>query len=333
MTSFLFVSYPKALLTGLSLPMEMISSARSIARIKTRQTKKWKCGIVSASFTSTSAIKFANNIKILPDYNLSSAPQADTILIPPIWGNPESVVDKNTDLIDWMVKRYRKGANIVATGTGVCLLASAGLLNQKVATTHWYYFDTFKKKYPLVNLQKQHFITQDGRITCTGSINALVDLTLYLIGEKYGKEVSQVIEQHYGHEINRTYDKPWFDRGASRHPDENIIEVQQWMQSHYFQHFDLKSLSEQANMSTRQFSRRFKSAVGKSPLAYAVDLKIQSAQELLRETNLALQDIADQLGYKDNSYFARQFKQLTKLTPSEYREMVRGKLFSIETKH
>lgn len=157
----------------------------------------------------------------------------------------------------------------------------------------------------------------------------MVDLILYFIENQLGKEVSQIIEQHYSHEINRTYDKPWFAKGASRHPDEGIVEVQQWMRAHYSQIFDLKSLSEQANMSTRNFSRRFKSAVGKSPMAYAVDLKIKAAQELLKETNLNHQDIADHLGYKDNAFFARQFKQITKLTAGEYREMVRGKLFDI----
>lgn len=325
----LFICYPKALLTGVSLPMEMISSARSIARIKLGGRTKWDCQVVSSSFDGGQAIQLSNGIKVLPNYNLSTAPSAHTIFVPPIWGKPEVVINKNQALITWLIEQHQLGVQIVATGTGACLLAHAGLLDGKVATTHWYYFDEFEKRYPDVNLQRQHFITQDGSITCTGSINALVDLILYFIENQFGKEVSQIIEQHYSHEINRTYDKPWFAKGASRHPDEGIVEVQQWMQVHYSQDFTLKSLSEMANMSTRNFSRRFKSAVGKSVFAYGVDLKIQAAQELLKETNLSFQDIADQLGYKDNAYFSRQFKKSTKLTPSEYREMVRGKLFNV----
>jgi len=329
MNPSIFVCYSRALLTGLSLPIEMISSARSIARIKHRRKIRWQCSIVSPVLNGLNPVMFANGIKIVPDHNLSTVPEAHTIFVPPIWGKPEVVIKKNTRLIDWLVEQHQAGKQLVATGTGVCLLAHAGLLNGKVATTHWYYFDTFEKKYPQVNLQRQHFITQDDSIICTGSINALVDLTLYFIENEFGKEVSQIIEQHYSHEINRTYDKPWFAKGASRHPDEGILEVQQWMQSHFSQNFDLKSLSEMANMSIRNFSRRFKNAVGKSPLAYGVDLKIQSAQELLKETNLSHQDIADHLGYKDNAFFARQFKLKTKLTPGEYRQMVRGKLFNI----
>ena len=82
-------------------------------------------------------------------------------------------------------------------------------------------------------------------------------------------------------------------------------------------------------MSIRNFSRRFKNAVGKPALTYGVDLKIDAAKELLKETNLSHQDIADHLGYKDNSFFSRQFKQKTQLTAGEYRQMVRGKLFNL----
>ncbi len=310
--------------------MEMISSAQSIAKIQSGEISRWCCDVVSSSSNENAPVKLTNGMQILPNFCLGTAPEVNTVFIPPIWGNPDAVIKQNEPLIQWLVERYNAGCQFVATGTGVCLLASAGLLDGKVATTHWYYFDKFERKYPKVNLKKHHFITQDEPITSIGSINALLDFVLYLIERNYGKEVSQVVEQHYSHEIDRSFDKPWFSRGDSRHPDESIVEVQQWMQNHFYQSFDLQSLSESAHMSTRHFSRRFKTAVGKSPLAYANDLKINAAKELLRETNLSHQDIADQLGYKDNGYFARQFKQLTKLTPSRYRQMVRAKLFTTQ---
>lgn len=327
----LFVCYPRALLTSLTLPMEMISAASAVARIKRLPDRKWPCHVVSGLSAVGEKIQFAKGIDVLPSFDIDSAPSARTIFLPPIWGNPEVLVENSPRLIDWIIEQYEKGVEICATGTGVCLLAHAGLLDGKVATTHWYYFDQFEKKYPEVSLQRHHFITQAGQIFCSGSINALVDLTLYFIENFFGKEVSQVIEQHFGHEINRTYDKPWFSTGASRHPDEGIIEVQQWMQSHYSKNFNLKALAELANMSVRNFSRRFKAAVGKSALSYGTDLKMQMARELLKDTNLTHQDIADQLGFKDSAYFSRQFKLKNKITPGAYREMVRGKLFNLES--
>ncbi|MGX5173197.1 GlxA family transcriptional regulator [Aliikangiella sp. IMCC44653] len=330
MNPSVFVCYPHALSTSLSLPMEMIAAATSVARINRSKNRHWKCHVVGANSKQNEPINFAKGFLVVPQFGLDNAPQAKTIFLPPIWGNPDVVVDRSPKLIEWIVEQHRNGVQIVATGTAVCLLAKAGVLDAKAATTHWYYFDEFERKYPKVHLQRHHFITQAGNLFCCGSINALVDLTLYFIETYFDKSVGQVIEQHFSHEINRTYDKPWFSSGAARHPDEGIIEVQQWMQTHYAQKFTLKSLAELANMSERNFSRRFKAAVGKSALGYAIDLKIQAARELLKKTNLSHQDIADQVGFKDVAYFSRQFKKKNQLTASEYREMVRGKLFNLE---
>jgi len=332
MLTSLYICYPKALLTSISLPMEMINAANGVARIKRTKNRNWSCHLVSSQNLkdlNQNKIEYARGLTVTPEFDLQSAPEAQMIFLPPIWGNPEVVVEKSQVLIDWLNDRHHKGAQICATGTGVCLLAQAGLLDEKVATTHWYYFDSFEKKYPKVQLQRHHFITQAGNLYCCGSINALVDLSLYFIENYFGKDVSQVIEQHFNHEINRTYDKPWFASGVSRHPDEGIIEVQQWMQSHLSHSFNVRALAEMANMSERNFSRRFKSAVGKSVLAYGTELKMQTAMDLLRETNLSQQDIADQLGFKDVAYFARQFKNKNNLTAGQYRQIVRRKLFNL----
>jgi transcriptional regulator GlxA family with amidase domain len=333
MLTAVFICYPRALLTSLTLPMEMITAANSVARIKKTKNRKWLSYVVSALSKPgkpIEPIEFAKGLSVLPSYDLYNAPKADIIFLPPIWGNPEVIVEKSPELINWIIQQHQNGAQICATGTGVCLLAHAGLLDGKAATTHWYYFDQFEKKYPKVILQRHHFITQAGQLFCSGSINAQIDLTLYFIENYFGQEVSHVIEQHFNHEINRTYDKPWFATGASRHPDEGIIEVQQWMQSHYSQNFNLKTLAELANMSIRNFSRRFKAAVGKSALAYGLELKMQVARELLKDTNLSHQDIADQIGFKDVAYFSRQFKLKNDLTAGDYRQMVRGKLFETQ---
>ncbi len=324
-----FICYQRSLMTGISLPMEMISAANTVNRINTKLRKNWHCHIISGSTSSLKPIELTRGLKVTPGFNLTNSPKPGSIFLPPIWGNPDIVVEKSPDLIQWLIEQHNLGVKICATGTAVCLLAKAGLLDGKVATTHWYYFDTFKKKYPRVNIQKHHFITQSGSIFCIGSINSLVDLTLYFIENTFGKEVSQVIERHFNHEVNRTYDKPWFATGASRHPDEGILEVQRWMKSHYNQTFNLQALSEMANMSVRNFSRRFKAAVGKSVLVYGQDIKMEMARELLKETNLSLQDISDQIGIKDNAYFSRLFKNKNDLTPTDYREMVRGKLFNL----
>ncbi len=330
MNSSVFVCYPKALMTGISLPMEMIDAANSVDRIKNRLHKSWKCHVVSAHTTTNNPVELTKGLWIVPEFDISNVPTPTSIFLPPIWGNPDVVVRRCGQLIEWLKRQHAKGAKICATGTAVCLLAKTGLLDQKQATTHWYYFDKFQQKYPQVKIQKHHFITQEQQLYCTASMNALVELTLYFIEEAYGKEVSQVIEQHFNHEVNRNYARPWLDPAITSHPDEEIIEVQQWMKSNTDQNFNIERLSQMANMSIRNFSRRFKNAVGKSALSYSIDLKMQVARELLKETNLTQQSISEKIGFKESAYFSRLFRQKNDLTPTAYRKMVRGKLFSLK---
>jgi len=331
MESSIFLCYPRALLTSLTLPMEMIDAANSVARLKRSKGPRWRTTLVASDKKRMAEHGFAQGLRLQCDFDLENAPPADTLFVPPIWGNPMAVIRQNAPLLKWLQHRFQQGAQLVATGTGVCLLAEAGLLDGKVATTHWYYFEQFARRYPSVNLQRRHFITQAGRIFCCGSINSLVDLTLYFIERNFNKTVSHVIEQHFSHEINRTFDKPWYTPGAARHPDEGIIEVQQWMQQNIQRPFHLPELAKRANMSVRNFSRRFKKAVGTSPLQYGIDIKLQTARELLKETNLSHQEIADHIGFKDVAYFARLFRKKFDLNPGQYRKMVRGKLFAIDT--
>jgi transcriptional regulator GlxA family with amidase domain len=358
MKNALFICYPRALFTAISLPMEMINAASRVARLNASQKSKhkqlqkselyigqnkgetvpkssidhqkepWLCHIVNGANQSEQTIETTQGLWVKPKFNLDNAPQADTIFLPPIWGNPEAVLRRSKGLLDWLATAHENGIQLVAVGTAVCFLAELGLLDNKVATTHWYYFDRFEQRYPQVKLQRHHFITQADNLYTTGSINSLIDLVLYFINQTYGDECAKVIEQQFNHEISRTYDKPWYSSGAARHPDEGIVEVQQWMQSHYAINFTLKALAELANMSERTFSRRFKNAVGQSPLAYGNALKMQTARELLKDTNLNNSDIADHLGFKESDYFIRLFKQKNGMTPGQYRKMVRGKLFS-----
>ena len=91
MNPSVFISYPRALLTGLSLPMEMISSARTIARIEHRSKVNWNCLVVSPTFNSIEPIQFANGMTLLPSHNLKTVPDPSHIFVPPIWGNPDKI--------------------------------------------------------------------------------------------------------------------------------------------------------------------------------------------------------------------------------------------------
>jgi transcriptional regulator GlxA family with amidase domain len=214
-------------------------------------------------------------------------------------------------------------------GTGVCFLAEAGLLDGKAATTHWHYFDQFQKDYAAVQLKRQYFITQAGNLYCAASVNSLADLTVHFIQRFFGKMIASHVERHFSHEIRQAYETSgFFEAEKNRHPDEDITQIQIWLQDNYQRDILFPQVASRFSMSVRTLNRRFKNALGQTPLDYLQEIRINTAKDLLKTSNLSISEIADKVGYQDTGYFTTLFKKKLATTPNAYRDTVRAKLFS-----
>lgn len=315
------------LVTGVSGPIEMWHAAENLSRSRRKDIQPITITTVS---DHTGPVSGMGGLSLYSEMDYSNSPTGDLVVLAPMWGNPRSCVRKNEALRNWLVDQYKRGAKIIATGTSACFLADQGLLDNLSATTHWYYFEQFRRFYPNVDLNTHQFITHADGLYCAGSINALSDLVLYLIRQRYGDDISRVVEQHFSHEINRTFEKPFFTKGSHQHHDEEIIEAQEWALKYWDQPITQKSWSDQIKMPERTFSRRFKLATGMTPLSWITEIKMEKARELLRATNLPLDEIADAVGFNDTAYFSNKFSKVSGLTPQKYRLMVRDKLFAAQ---
>ncbi|AFU97344.1 GlxA family transcriptional regulator [Simiduia agarivorans] len=326
MHQILFVLCEHMLATSTTLPIEMLKAAESAALSHDRQIKRLAINTVAAH---KAPVETRAGFSLMPEFTLDDAPKPDMIYIPSLWRNPRPIIRKNKALLAWLRTQYENGVIISAVGTGVCFLAEAGLLNDKAATTHWYYFDQFQRDYPQVQLKRQYFIAQAGNLYCAASVNALADLTVHFIQRMYGKPVSLHVERHFSHEIRRSYETTsYFDGGTRHHPDEEVMQAQMWLQDNYGREIKLSLVAERFDMSVRTFNRRFKAATGQSPLQYLQEIRIETAKDLLKTTNLSISEVAFKVGYHDMGHFTGLFKKLLATTPSEYRTTVRAKLFS-----
>jgi len=313
--------------TSASLPMEMLYAADSYRYLTRKPHPKLDMKVVAMSLAP---IQMTARLRIIPDCTLNEAKQSDLIIVPGLWRNPAPVLSQSAELIQWLQCNHKQGATICAAGTGVCLLAESGMLDHQSATTHWYYFDRFEQRYPLVQLQRNHFITQSDRLYCAGSVNSVADLVVHLIELFYDRDIASRVEQQFSREIRKSYDNVYYSLDdAINHPDEAIIQIQLWMQEHYSHTINTQEMAERLDMSLRTFNRRFKAATGLSPIQYLQRLRIKAARDLLRNTDLGISAIADACGFNDEGYFARSFKKQESIQPSEFRHRVRSKLFSL----
>ncbi|MGD9659948.1 MAG: GlxA family transcriptional regulator [Porticoccaceae bacterium] len=315
------------LATSATLPYEMLVTAQASAA---------GLGIKGVDLTiltlssDGNPVSSASGFDLVPSAALADAPQLDLVHFPGQWRNPRRAIRENPLISPWLREQHRFGAAITAVGTGVCFPAEAGLLDGKPATTHWHYFDQFQKDYPNVHLKRQYFITQAGNIYCAASVNTLAELMVHIIYLWFGRPVANNVERNFFHEIRGTFEPSrYFAEHVEHHSDESILQVQIWLDDNFSRKVSLPLLAGQFGMSIRTFNRRFKQALGQTPGEYIRALRLNHARDLLQKTNLSILEVAGLSGYQDISHFSRQFHKNFQITPGEYRETVRAKLFSV----
>ena len=320
------VLYDHMLATSVSLPVEMLRAGEALALAIDKNNPKLEIHMVAETLSPVSTRAL---IKLQPDKTVDTLESPDIAIIPTLWRNPRPLLKKQQKLIQWLNKVWHQGGTLIGGGTGVCFLAEARLLDHHPATTHWHYAKQFQKDYPLVDLKPDFFITQSDRIYCAASLNALADIVVHLIEQIYGRKVAQQVELNFSHEIRKPYaDQRYLEGGADKHPDELISQIQFWMSKNLTSTETLDNIAKQFDVSIRTLTRRFKAATGTSATQYWQQLRIDTAKELLASSNLSVLEISDIVGYTDQSYLTQLFKKETGHTPTDYRAMVRKKLFS-----
>ena len=321
-----FLLFPNIITSSLSFPLEMLNAADNMRRSQTKTSERLT---VKLAAQKLEPINTSGGLKILPDTLLTDVKETELVIIPALWRNPLVTLKKNPAICEWIKKTVTPETRICAVGTGSSFLAESNILHKKAATTHWLYFSLMEKLYPDVEWKRHHLITQSGNIYCAGSVNSIADLTIHFIEQSFSTPIARKVESQFSPEIRQAYSSHLFDESADAlHSDELIAAIQEYIHNNFSENLDFEKLSHDSGIAYRSLQRRFNQATGFSPLQYQQHLRVQNAKELLKNTNLNIQDIAVIIGYIDASHFSQVFKKHTEQTPKTYRRTVRGKLFS-----
>ena len=319
------ILYPDALATSVTLPMEILRAASQMASVQSRGVEQVQFLLAGPD---RKMLKLASGITLKPDLAYSELPALDLLLLPAIWRNPLPTLRQTAQWNGQLRDMAAAGTRICSVGTGSYLLAEAGLLQGRAATTHWNYFEHFSRLYPDVLLKTRHLITQSDNIYCVGSVNSIADLMVHIVEEWFGSRIAKAVENQFSPEIRQSFRAAAYQNEPdSSHHDEAVLEAQQWLQENLPSPVSMTQLASHLKLSPRTLNRRFKQATGMSPQAYLQNLRIAAAKDLLKHSNLSVGDIAWQLGLHDVSYFSQLFRQHSGMSPLRYREAVRGKLF------
>lgn len=266
-------------------------------------------------------VRCSNRLMIQAHCDIADVRDCDLLLIPTIGDAIDKVLTQNVCLLPHIVRLARTQADIASNCSGAFFLAKAGLLDNKVATTHWGYADKFRADYPLVDLQDRQFVTQSGTIFCAAGGSAFYDLALLLIERYCGREIAtqvaktQIIDSKRGNQnsyTNVTLHKP--------HLDAQVKHVQTVIENNFAQSLTVRELAVMVNITPRTLNRRFQASIGMRPIEYIQAVRIEQAKRLLESGTTTIKTLAEQVGYHDRSSFARLFKQATELTPKAYQD-------------
>jgi transcriptional regulator GlxA family with amidase domain len=259
-------------------------------------------------------------VTIAPECSFDQIRRADLIVVPAAGAVLEDSCRTNAALVPWLKRWHKRGAAIAGICTGVTLLAEAGLLDGRPATSHWAFIPELRQRYPNVDWQPERFITEAGNVFCSGGVYASIDLALYLVEKFGGHKMAMETARSLLVETPRLWQAAYAGEApAVSHDDLPVRKAQQILFRSFRDDVPVDDLATRVGMSPRNFARRFKAATGDTPLGYLHRLRINAAKHLLESDAVSIQDVSVAVGYDDVTFFRRLFKRYTGVPPREYR--------------
>lgn len=259
-------------------------------------------------------------LSIQPETTLDAITQTDIVVVPTSGLDLDLKLVENSALLPWLRRHHERGAYVVGVCMGAAYLAEAGLLDGRIATTHWAVCDRLAARWPQVHWRPELFVTEDSRVLCSGGIYAAMDVSLYLVEKLCGHEVAVQAAKTLLLPMPRTHQSSYAMLPVSRpHGDERIRAAEAFLQANYHQEVSTQSLADRAGLGVRTFVRHFKAATGKLPATYLQALRIEASKAMLERDARPIQSISSEVGYDDVVFFRSLFKRSTGMTPAEYR--------------
>jgi len=267
-----------------------------------------------------------SGLAIIPDCALADITDTDLVILHSVWGDVDQLLEKQVPLYPKLRHWHQQNIPIMAAATGAYFLAQAGLLDDRMSTTHWHKQAHFSKTFPKVDARTDRFITATGELYCSAGLNAGIEIIVYLISRLSSKQVGQAIEQTFLVDFRRgvTGDLVSLNH-QTHHQDDDILNVQQWLEIHFAEPLTIADMASRVNMTERTFKRRFKDATGETPLNYLQQLRIEQGKEYLKHSDKSAEEVAWAVGYQDPGHFNRLFKRTYGTNISTWRKQYRNK--------
>ncbi|MBL3666468.1 helix-turn-helix domain-containing protein [Streptomyces sp. M2CJ-2] len=269
-------------------------------------------------------LRTTGGLELTAPHGLEAIARAGTVVVP-AWRSITS--PPPDDALEALRRAHEEGARIVGLCTGAFVLAAAGLLDGRPATTHWMYAPTLAKRYPSVHVDPRELFVDDGDVLTSAGTAAGIDLCLHIVRTDHGNEAAGALARRLVVPPRRTGGQErYLDRSL---PEEigadPLAEVVAWALEHLHEQFDVETLAARAYMSRRTFDRRFRSLTGSAPLQWLITQRVLQAQRLLETSDYSVDEVAGRCGFRSPVALRGHFRRQLGSSPAAYRAAYRAR--------
>ncbi len=279
--------------------------------------------LYSLKIVSTAArITMMGGLTIVPDSDLEafcpSAEMDTTVIViglPPNKGSHE-----NTTLAAWLLRH--SFSRIASVCVGAFVLARAGFLDHRRATTHWAFLERLQARYPRIDVAEDAIYIRDENVWTSAGVSAGIDLALALVEHDLGHKVALAVAQHLVLFLRRPGGQSQFSAAlqlsGAQQPE--LKELVEWIPGHLAEDLSVPALAARVHMSRRNFTRRFARELGEPPGTWVEKVRLNAARHCLEATEMSLEEVARHCGFERAANLRRVFLRRLGVSGSEYRQ-------------
>lgn len=266
-------------------------------------------------------VRTTSGIVVDVDCGLEALETADLIVVP---GTRPDAVERQHRAFAALRIAHARGARVMSICTGAFVLAHAGLLDGRRATTHWAYCDVLAERFPEIDVDPSVLYVDGGDVLTSAGLSAGMDLCLHVLRQEFGADTANAVARWNVVAPHREGGQAQFIQApVPARPDGGLAATRAWAVERLDQPLDVEALARHAHMSERTFTRRFRAETGTSPKQWLLAQRVQHARELLERTDLPIEAVAGEAGFGTAANLRLHFQRATSTRPTAYRATFR----------
>jgi transcriptional regulator GlxA family with amidase domain len=305
------VALDKVVALDLGVPSQVFGSARDATGRRLYR--------ITTCTRDGGPVRTTGGFQAVPDHGLDAIETADTVVVPGIRRRLPEVFDDDV-VAKALVAAHDRGARVMSICTGAFVLAAAGLLDDRRATTHWYHADALGRQYPRISVDPDVLFVDEGDVLTSAGVSAGIDLCLHVVRRDHGSEIANRAARRCVMPAWREGGQAqYIERPLPRASEATTTPTRDWALRHLGDPLTLRALAAHANMSVRTFTRRFREETGVSPTQWLLRQRVEHARVLLETTGLGVDQVAKRAGLGSAAALRAHLHRVIGVAPTAYR--------------